>query len=245
MERFVLDTIGVDCEALDAGLDWCAEKSSQLGCEAAILVPSVNDIRNLGDAIGREQAEDAKNTRVIQHAGVEITILLARRLPHEFNGPLLVPWADTRMVQEAEGLRPEAICAIGWVRDGLEDWKRATAPIDLRADGEEVQRNPAPAEVRGAISHLSEFNGGGDVLHPNDKGRAITAFRALQRCDVEIDPVLVRGEALERSWSPAAADRLAQIAKKIAEGSTVQGGERLTKTEARKRVERFVGQIEA
>jgi hypothetical protein len=148
-------------------------------------------------------------------------------------------WADTRMVEHAERLRPPAVCAIGWSEDGLDDWKRSWAPIDPRTgqpDGEVIE---LPAAVRGAVESLSGL--ANDVLHPSDKRRAVNAFRALRMRGVPIDPLLERSFAVSAGWQPNAADRLTAIAKGIAEGRAVRGGDRLTQTGAKELVARFEG----
>lgn len=53
------------------------------------------------------------------------------------------------------------------------------------------------------------------------------------------DPILVRALAIKHGLEPDAADRLEEIARKIAEGRAVKGGDRMTKTKAKELVARF------
>ena len=161
-----------------------------------------------------------------------------RTKPSTFDGPVLVPWANTQMVEDAERLRPPAICAIGWSEDGLDDWKRSWAPIDPRTGQADGEVEEAPAAVRGAVASLSDLFGN-DVVHPMDKKRAVNAFKALHMRGVNVDPTLVRSLAISAGWDPDAADRLTDIGRRISAGRTVQGGDHLSQAAARDLVTRF------
>lgn len=149
-----------------------------------------------------------------------------------------MPWANTKSVEDAERLRPPAICAIGWSEDGLDDWKRSWEPVDPRTGQPDGQVEQPPAAVQGAVASLSGMFGN-DVLHPMDKKRAVNAFKALNMQGVPVDPTLVRSLAISAGWEPDAADRLTDIAQRIGEGRTVQGGDRLSQTAAKELVARF------
>lgn len=124
------------------------------------------------------------------------------------------------------------------VDGGLDDWKRSWAPIDPRTGQPDGRVDAVPAAVSGAVASLSGELGN-DVVHPLDRRRAVNAFKALRMRGVPIDPVLVRSLAISAGWMPDAADRLTAIAKGIAEGRPVRGGERLNPTEAKRLVARF------
>jgi hypothetical protein len=237
MERFVIDTYGPDADAELEGFRWLLAKAAELGKGAAVVVPGVDNIGNLSRALGHH-ADYAKKNRELTIDGVPVQFFTPRTQPLTFDGPVLVPWADTRMVEEAERLRPPAICAIGWSEDGLDDWKRSWAPVDPRTGEADGQVEQAPPAVQGAVASLSGTFGN-DVLHPMDKKRAVTAFKALSMRGVPIDPTLVRSLAINAGWEPDAADRLTDIARRIGDGRTVQGGDHLNQTQAKALVARF------
>jgi hypothetical protein len=164
--------------------------------------------------------------------GVSVYLFTPRTQPARFDGPVLVPWANTRMVEGGERLDPPAICATGWSEGGLDDWKRSWAPIDPRTGKPETMADGAPAALRGAVASLSGPLGN-DVVHPMDKRRAVNAFKALYMRGVPIDRSLVRSLAITAGWETDAADRLAEIARKIGEGRSVRGGDRMTQTKAK------------
>lgn len=238
MERFVIDAYGVDEEAEREGFRWLLAKADELGAEAAVIVPGVSNIDNLSRVLGRHAAT-AKQRRELTIGGVRVHFNTPKTQRGRFSGPVLVMWADTRMVEDAERLRPPAVCAIGWSEDGLDDWKRSWAPIDPRTGQPDGEVMELPAAVRGAVESLSGL--ANDVLHPSDKRRAVNAFRALRMRGVPIDPGLVRSFALSTGWTPDAADRLMQIARGISEGRPARGGDKLTQTAAKELVARFEG----
>jgi len=237
MERFVIDSYGPDADAEREGFHWLLSKAVELGKPAAVVVPGVDSIDNLSRVLGTH-AEYAKKNRELTIEGVHVSFFTPRTQPSSFDGPVLVPWTNTRMVEDAERLAPPAICAIGWSEDGLDDWKRAWGPVDPRTGQPNGQVDQPPAAVAGAVESLSGFFGN-DVLHPMDKKRAVNAFKALYMKGVPVDPTLVRSLAISKGWEPDAADRLTDIARRIGEGRTVQGGDRLSQTAAMELVARF------
>lgn len=237
MERFVIDTYGPAANAEQEGLRWLLSKAAELRKDAAVVVPGVDNIDNLSRVLG-QHASYAKKNRTLTIEGVRVKFFTPRTQPSVFDGPVLVPWADTRMVQDAERLRPPAICATGWSDTGLDDWKRSWAPIDPRTGHADGDVDEAPAAVRGAIESLSGTFGN-DVLHPMDKKRAVNALKALSMRGVPIDPTLVRSLAVRAGWEPEAADRLTDLARRIGEGRAVQGGDRLNQTAAKELVAHF------
>jgi len=241
MERFVVDGDGRDERTLVEGFRWLLAYARDSNTEAAIIVPSVRSIDNLGHVVGTEAARVATKHRQLTIDGIAVHLYTPRTQPNGFTGPVLVPWADSKMVEGAERLGSPAVCATGWVVGQLDDWKRVWDPIDPRTgmvDSGDGERD-AGAEVRGAVASLTSGLGGDDVVHAMDKRRAVNAFRALRMLDIAIDPVLVRGLAIEHGWSAGAADRLERLADSISNGRPVRGGNTMNKTAARQLVAGF------
>lgn len=238
VDRYVIDSYGPDDEALLEGLRWLVRQGRERGSEGAIVVPAVDNIESLGRVIGRDLAAYGRTHRRITLNGLAVQLFTPRTQPGTFDGPVLVPWAHSGMVEGAERLQPAAICATGWYEGGLDEWKRAWAPTDPRTGEAESSGDEAPPAVTGAVDSLSgPF--GNDVIHPMDKARAINAFKALHAFGIPTDPAVVRTLAIQRDWEPDAADRLREIARKIGEGRAVRGGDRLTQTKAKELVARF------
>ena len=242
MDRFIIESErdGADEDSLREGFLWLIRYATDHGLStAAVVVPAVRSIRELASAIGGDVAEYAERTRYFTVGGLRIEVFTQKTKPRvdRFEGPVLVPWASAAMARDAEHLEPPAICVTSWARGELDDWKRAHGPTDPRSGAAE-QVEEAPAAVRGAVKAISGAPDA-DITHPMDKARAVTAFKALRLCGVPIDPVLVRALALRHGWGPNAADRLQEMASKFAAGRTVQGGDHLTKTEAKQRVAGF------
>lgn len=237
MQRYVIDSHGPDSEAERAALRWLVDKARELDKHGAIVVPGVSSIANLSRVVG-EQASAAAQRREIEFEGVSLCVYTPRTQPGMFDGPVLVLWADTPMVESAERLRPAAICATGWSDGGLDGWKRAWAPVDPRTGIADSAASPVSPAVRGLVISLTGPLGN-DVLHPTDKRRAVTGFTALRMHGIPIDSELVRSLAIAAGWEPNAADRLASIALRIGSGRPVRGGDPLTASRARDLVDHF------
>ena len=232
MERFIADSSNSPDDALARGVQWLVERAAR-GADAAISVDSVASIENLAGAIGRERAEEAKNHRQVRIDGAVLQIIINRQRPVLFNGPLLVPWANEGMLAAAEALEPTELCATVWAAGELDRWKEAFAPIDLSEGPLERQPVKAAPPIRGLVAGLV------DVLHPLDKKRALIAPRAIRQEDIEIDPVLTRAAAIEAGWAPRAADRLRDLAERVASGRPIRGAEVLGRRQQRQLVERL------
>lgn len=236
MDRYVVDGIESHDEALKAGIAWLHSRALSEGSNsAAIVVPTRNDTRNLSGAIGGDLAHAAQQDGGFTYFGLQIEVLAAKKLPDQFAGPVLVPWASTKIVEEGERMDPPAICVTPWGDDELDEWRRSWGPIDVSTGQAQAAEAPSAA-IRGAVKSLPH----GDVLHRLDKQSAVDAFKALRMHEREIDPALVRSEAIRRDWSPDAADRLAELAERIAKGVAVRGGTQpFGKRKAKELLDRF------
>lgn len=228
---------GADADAERVAFAWLLGKAQELGSEAAVITPGVDNIDALSRVLGHHAAY-AKQHRELVVDGITVRFFSPRTQPSSFAGPVLVMWADTSMVEAAERLGPPALCATGWSQDGLDDWKRSWAPVDPRTGKTDGEKAQVPNAVQGAVDSLSGPLGN-DVVHPMDKKRAVNAFRALHMRGVPIDPTIMRMLAIQEGWAPDAADRLSAIARGLAEGRPVRGGDKLNQTKAKQLVERF------
>jgi hypothetical protein len=231
VERFVIDMYGPEEEAERDAFRWLLAKATELRTAAAVIVPGVQNIDGLNRVLG-DHAERAKQRRELMIGEVQVHFYTPKTQPGRFDGPVLVMWADTGMVEAAERLGPPAICATGWTEDGLDGWKRSWAPIDPRTGEAVGEAAELPPLVRGAIESLSGI--ANDVLHPMDRRRAINAFKALRMHGIPYDPAIVRSTAITIGWRPDAAERLMKIAQGIADGRALRGGDRLTQAQAKR-----------
>jgi hypothetical protein len=167
VERFVIDCYGPDDNALRDALRWLLTDAAARGSDAAIVVPTVDSISKLGRVLGPEVSDQLARHRQLAIEGVTVHAFTPKTQPRlSFGGPVLVPWANTAMVEDAERMQPPSICATGWAKGDLDDWKRAWSPIDPRTGEAEATADEAPTAVRGAVASLSGTLGN-DVLHPD------------------------------------------------------------------------------
>lgn len=225
MDRYVIDAPHPTDQLVVDGIDWLYREAFVNGLDGAVLVPQAQNIPALSGGVGRTLSS---TDRTFFRDGLDIQILTARDHPSVFAGPLLVVWANSAMMASAEHLAPPAICATSWEHGGLVDWVRVWGATDPRTN-EHRAAEPVPRVITGAIRSM-----GFDVLHPLDKRRAVDALKALRLCERKIDPAMIRAEAGRHDWPPRAADRLYELAQKMAQGKVVQGGSKLTKTKAKR-----------
>ncbi|MGA9875529.1 MAG: hypothetical protein WBQ21_06955 [Solirubrobacteraceae bacterium] len=224
MDRYVIESYPPTDQLIADGIVWLYGEAFTKGTDGAVLVPQAQHIPRLSAGVGKKlSSEDRKFFR----DGLDIQVLIAREQLSAFSGPLLVVWANAEMMASAEHLAPPAICATSWEEDGLTDWIRVWGATDPRTN-EHHPAEPAKPVLIGAVRSMAL-----DVLHSTDKRRAVDALKALKLCEREIDPHVIRAQASQCGWPPRAADRLYELAKKMAEGKALQGGSKLTKTKAK------------
>jgi hypothetical protein len=245
MDRFFLDAYGPDAAAEREGVEWLAREARRLDLAGAVIVPSVDAIRNLGRAIGFDAAEYAKKNRYFTLDGVRLEVFSGRTQPGVFAGPLLVPWANDAMVASTEECRPPAICAIPWAEDDLAEWKRAHDPIDVRT-GEPLGEAPVeltPLVTQALRSLTTIVNQSTGIHHPSDAQHARQLLKALYIVGEPLDESEIRTWAIAHGWEPRHADNLGELAAKIAAGKRVKGAA-MNKTEAKQVIERLQAAIE-
>lgn len=245
MDRFFIDAHGPDAVAEREGIEWLAREARRLDLAGAVLVPSVDAIRNLGRAIGSDAAEYATKNRYFTLDGAHIEVFSDRTQPGIFAGPLLVPWANDAMVGSAEERRPPAICAIPWAADDLAEWKRAHDPIDVRSGeplGEpHVQLTPLVAQALRSLTTIVNPSTG--IHHPSDARHARQLLKALYIVGEPLEASAIRTWAIAHGWEPRHADDLGELAGKIAAGKRVKGAA-MNKTEAKQVIKRLQAAIE-
>lgn len=236
MRRFIVDSTSADSDsALKDALSWLVAESQM--SDGAIYLAGLEQLSHLSAVLSGDQIARLDGERQLDLSGSRIHLILRLRRPMSFAGAVLAPWASPKLIQEVEGLEPSAICVTGWIPGELDEWKRVHGPIDVRGG---VPLNPpekASDAVKGAVDDLTSGIAD-DVLHPYDRDRAIRAFRALRHMGRPIDYAIVRAEALRKGWGSDSADRLAVIARDIANGKGLHGG-KITKAEAKKLVTKY------
>lgn len=237
MDRLYTDTVGSDDEAAIEAVRWLLRYATdQAADRAAIVVPSVDSASNLSGLLGQEDSSRLIADRAMPAGALRLELFTMKTLPNaSYPGPVLVLWGDRKGVEKVERMDPTAVCAVQWTEGELTDWARTWGATELRSGRSEL-RPAVPELVRGAVFSLSAA---GDVAHPGDKQRTVWTLKAMRLVDVPIDPEALRAEALRQGWSATGADRLRELAAKVAEGRTVRGGGKVTKTEARKAAARW------
>ena len=132
-ERFIIDAYGVDSEAAQIGVRWLLTYATEHDLtDAAVVTDYLSNAENLerdlGD-LGRRLYRD----RQAVVGGVTVRLFTVHGgLGATGGGPILAVWASDAMIEAVERAQPPAICAIPWGDHGLDAWRAAFSPADLR-----------------------------------------------------------------------------------------------------------------
>lgn len=241
-ERFLIPDPGADADAERDGIRWLLRWAEGAGLpRAAIVVPGVQEIEALERALGARTASILKRDRAVEaKAGLSLEILLAGKLPSRYDGPVFVPWAHDPLIDKVEALLPPALCAQPWVPDDLSVWCRSWSLTDPRS-GETIttalEISPVVAAALTDLTHT--VNLGTGIGHPSDKASAVNTLRALRHGHEPLDGDAVRAWAVAHGWPPRHAQRLGELAQKVAGGVAVRGGRSRTATDMNQQLARW------
>ncbi|MFL5781068.1 MAG: hypothetical protein ACJ760_07145 [Thermoleophilaceae bacterium] len=226
-ERVFIDAHGVDDDAVKRGFRWLFAFSQEHDCpRAAVVVPGVPNIANLGRVLGEQNATRLQKNRELSANGVVLVAYTDRTLPFDLDGvPVLAVWVDDKQLRKIDGLSAAAICAIPWTSDGITEWTANWNPTDLRTGeaGGPEQTVLNPVVVAGLTSLTDRVNLSTGLGHPSDKDSAIGLFKLLTGAGEDYDPNQIRAWAVQHGWEPDDAAELAELSGKIRAGRTVRG----------------------
>jgi hypothetical protein len=228
--RYFIDAHGPDDDAVRDGFAWLVRSAAENGAaRAAVFVSGLRQLESLGGAIGADAADALRKDRELRIDGIVIEALIARKLPFSFEeGPILAVWVDDEQLDRLDGLRAPELCAIPWAHGGIDGWRAAWDPIDVRT-GQNVGLEEAienPVVVRAMESLTTSVNLSTGLGHPSDKESAIGMFRILMAEGEPFEPDQIRAWAVRHGWQPRHARDLAGLGEKFKAGKLVRGGKR-------------------
>ena len=241
-ERFLIPESGPDVDAERAGIRWVLQWASEAGHHrAAIVAPGVREIEPLERALGPRVADVLRRDRQVEaESGLILEILLAGKLPFRYDGPVFVPWAHDPLIDKVEEMHPPAICAQPWALNDLSVWRRSWALADPRTGAQVTTPVKLSDVVTAALEDLTHsVNLGTGLGHPSDKASAVDLLKALHHGGEILDRDAVRAWAAGHGWEPRHAQRLGELAEKVANGVAVRGGRRPSKTEMNRQLARW------
>jgi hypothetical protein len=224
-DRFYIDAHGSDDEALRLGFEWLITRAGDEDGAGGVLVSGVRQIGSLAHAIGAEGAAALEKTRQVSADGTTLEILLYKKLPLDYEGPILALWVDDKQLLRIEELRPSAILVIPWNRADIDTWKANFAPTDLRSGTTAQAAPPLDPVAEAALRSLTEsVNLSTGLSHPSDKRDAVWTFRLLSQASILVDPVSVEARAVQLGWRAKDAAELAEVAAGVRDGKRYQVG---------------------
>lgn len=141
------------------------------------------------------------------------------------SGPVLAAWPDQKHLGEiADSGGVRALCVLAWKDSDVAPWVAASGAINLEPSAEVVTVPELDPVVKCALQDL-----GHRVNHANclagsmDQADAKTWFRVLKQAGLATDPDALYAQALADGWPSRGAERLREMATKVAAGSSLRG----------------------
>lgn len=140
-------------------------------------------------------------------------------------GPVLAAWPDAKHLGDvAEMWGTKALCVLAWNDKDIAAWAAATGAENLDPSSESISLPQLDPIVRCALKSLGDrVNHGNALAGAHDEADAKTWFRVLKRAGLPIDPDAMYAYALVDGWPTLGAERLREMATKVANGKSLQG----------------------
>jgi hypothetical protein len=141
-------------------------------------------------------------------------------------GPVLALWPDQKHLGLiAERHHVVALCVVASNLEEVRGWAVASGAVSLNPV---TTPEPAPLAidpvVRVALRDLGQRVNHSNQLHGSmDHADAMSWFRTLTKAGYQIDPEALHAYALVDGWPGGGADRLKELATKVAAGKSLQG----------------------
>lgn len=228
-ERFMIEAVGRDDNAIRIGLRWLLRWAAEHGQTAAISVYALDNLRRLENVLGTAAIKTLAAGDTYRTGNATIELITQRRNPGRFAGPVLAIWTNDKRLRDLDELGTAAICAIPFTEGAIDEWKAAWGPTDLRSGGEATRATISNPVVEAALRSLSAaVNLSTGLAHPDDRAAAVDLFRILMSAGERYNPTEIRAWAARNGWGTSDADELATVASAIADGKRLRGASHWT-----------------
>lgn len=213
-------------EGLPLALTWLREWP---GAQDGVIVTSTKDqftdgiLAGLLGAVGEKLA--AGHAVRLGSRQVRGASLRTFRSLRSSGGPVLAVWLDEKdlgIFDDAKSI--EALCAVPWVADEITSWVKATGALNLldptKPPPSASIGDPVVLEAMQWLTGVVNLSTG--LAHPNDKSRAVGAFRLLKKGRHAWVPEEIHAWALANGWKSRHAEQLRDLAERIAAGKSVR-----------------------
>ena len=226
-ERFFVESVGWDGDALALGLSWLVTYAKEGDYRSAAISVGIKDqIKRMVPALPEQIAAPLFKSGQFESEGLTINLMLRSKRIFEFSeGPILAVWVRDRELEVIDDLGAPAICALTWSEGNIDAWKEAWGPTDLRSGEASATATIDNPVVEAALKSLTgSVNLSTGLSHPSDRDAAIGTFRILQRNGEVFSSAAVRAWAASHGWRADDASELGDLAQKVIEGRRLRGG---------------------
>lgn len=140
-------------------------------------------------------------------------------------GPVLAAWPDQKHLGEiADSGGVRALCVLAWNDSDVAPWVAATSAINLGPADAALSLPQLDPVVKCALEDLGHrVNHANNLAGSLDQADARTWFRVLKKAGLPIDPDALYAQALADGWPSRGAERLREMATKVAAGKSLKG----------------------
>jgi hypothetical protein len=140
-------------------------------------------------------------------------------------GPVLAAWPDAKHLGEAADMpKVTALCVLAWLDKDVLGWAAAHGAANLDPTASAAALPLIDPVVREGLRDLGlSVNHSNALAGVHDKADGVAFFRALVDARLPIDPEALYAHALADGWPASGAQRLKEMATKVAAGKRLQG----------------------
>ncbi len=141
------------------------------------------------------------------------------------SGPVLAAWPDQKHLGEiADSGGVRALCVLSWNDSDVAPWVAASGATNLEPAAAGLTVPELDPVVKCALEDLGHrVNHANNLAGSHDQADAKTWFRVLKNAGLPIQPDALYAQALADGWPSRGAERLREMAAKVAAGKSLQG----------------------
>lgn len=220
--RWFIDTEGPGPTELRPAFTWFRQQIANSPDRQGLLaVPGKGNLEHIQAIVGPAVVRQLRKDNRARFGDGTITLMTERTNPYFWSGPVLVLYADDRLLDKVDSLQtPSNVLFVPWRREEGRGWAHMWSARELGSSAEPSTRRFSNPTVRAALESLTHrVNLSTGLAHSSDKAAAVQMFRLLHDGGEQFDPEEIRSWLIsELGWEPRHANEVREVASGVLAG---------------------------
>lgn len=219
-QSFFIPSHGPDANSIDAGLHWLLSQPCK---EKLVVFCGIRNAKDISCSTGAKSIFNALvKDREISVRDVQGHVKLAtpQTLPYSLNGAVLAIHLSDDGLEKIDAISGAFdVFFVPWLSTEGDTWKKRWGAVDIK-NGQKT--TPSAIVATPELNRILHSSCAPDLHHPNDYNRIIETLTELHNSRKMPSPTDISEFLKQSGWDFESADKVAEIATKIADGRVVR-----------------------